>query len=87
MAGESPGQLRRATSLASGLVARPAPRHGNRVLGRLARHHQHTLDVIRLHQHARAALDAARQAGQPVTLFAWHGPVARPIRFPTTQPT
>lgn len=85
--GQTPLQLRSTTPLAGGTVGRPGRPYGSRTLGRLARHRQHTLDLIRLHDHLLAAVTAARQAGQAIELLDWQGPVTRPVRFPTDDPS
>ena len=85
-AGEAPARFRRTTPLAGGAVARPGRPRGSRALGRLARHPRHTRDLIRLGQHLRRAVAAARRAGRAVELVDWQGPVTAPVRFPTDDP-
>jgi DNA-binding MarR family transcriptional regulator len=85
--GQTPAQFRTTTPLAGGAVGRPGRPHGSRTLGRLARHRQHTLDLIRLQAHLQAAVHAARQAGRAIELLDWQGPVTRPVRFPTDDPS
>lgn len=84
--GQTPARLRATTPLAGGAVGRPGRPHGSRTLGRLARHRQHTLDLIRLQAHLQAAVHAARRTGRAIELLDWQGPVTRPIRFPTDDP-